>query len=170
MRSAAYHAVDSVGCLRGAGRHRRSGKSTLLNAIAGGVETDSGTVRLDDVDVTHWPEHRRASLMGRVFQSPFAGTASSLSIAENLILAARRGKPRGLGWALDASAREQGSGSRIAQSSRWGSRIRLDEPMGSLSARSAPGDDAADGDMGEARNCSCWTSTPARSTRRPRSR
>ena len=52
-------------------------------------------------DVTTWPEHRRAKLIGRVFQNPFSGTAPSMSIAENLALAARRGRPRGLGWALE---------------------------------------------------------------------
>ena len=77
-----------------------SGKSTLLNAVAGTFLVDSGRVTLAGVDVTDWPEHRRAGLIGRVFQNPFSGTAPSLSIAENLALAARRGLPRGLGWAL----------------------------------------------------------------------
>src|SRR5262249_53227721 len=48
-----------------------SGKSTLLNAVAGGFFVDSGTIRLDGADMTRWPEHRRASLIGRVFQNPF---------------------------------------------------------------------------------------------------
>jgi putative tryptophan/tyrosine transport system ATP-binding protein len=80
-----------------------SGKSTLLNAIAGGFFLDSGTLRLDGTDITTWPEHRRAALIGRVFQNPFSGTAPSMSIAENIALAARRGRPRGLGWALSRS-------------------------------------------------------------------
>src|SRR5204863_9409512 len=73
-----------------------SGKSTLLNAVAGGFFVDSGTIRLDGADITAWPEHRRASMIGRVFQNPFSGTAPTMSIAENLALAARRGRPRGL--------------------------------------------------------------------------
>jgi len=77
-----------------------SGKSTLLNAVAGAFLLDSGTITLDGSDITSWPEHRRAKLIGRVFQNPFSGTAPSMSIAENLALAARRGRPRGLGWAL----------------------------------------------------------------------
>lgn len=80
-----------------------SGKSTLLNAVAGGFFVDRGTIRLDGSDITMWPEHKRASLIGRVFQNPFSGTAPSMSIAENLVLAARRGKPRRLGWALTRS-------------------------------------------------------------------
>src|SRR6185503_2678223 len=82
-----------------------SGKSTLLNAVAGGFYVDSGTIRLDGTDITRWPEHRRAAMIGRVFQNPFSGTAPSMSIAENLVLAARRGRPRGLGWALTRSMR-----------------------------------------------------------------
>src|SRR5437762_7347113 len=68
-----------------------SGKSTLLNAVAGGFPLDAGTLTLDGHDVTAWPEHRRASHIGRVFQNPFSGTASSMPIAVHLALAERRG-------------------------------------------------------------------------------
>ena len=74
-----------------------SGKSTLLNAVAGSFFVDSGSITIDGHDVTKWPEHRRASLIGRVFQNPFSGTAPRLSIAENLALAAKRGLTRGSG-------------------------------------------------------------------------
>ncbi|MDZ4684485.1 MAG: ATP-binding cassette domain-containing protein [Planctomycetaceae bacterium] len=77
-----------------------SGKSTLLNAVAGSFIVDEGRIRIRDRDVTQWPEHRRAAMIGRVFQNPFTGTAPNLTIAENLALAARRGQRRGLGWAL----------------------------------------------------------------------
>lgn len=73
-----------------------SGKSTLLNAIAGTVAVNRGTVRIADKDVTRWPEHRRAALVGRVFQNPFSGTVPHLSVAENLAIAARRGSRRGV--------------------------------------------------------------------------
>ncbi len=77
-----------------------SGKSTLLNAVAGSFFVDSGKLALAGREITRWPEHKRAKLIGRVFQNPFSGTAPNMSIAENLAMAARRGKPRGLGWAL----------------------------------------------------------------------
>ena len=51
-----------------------SGKSTLLNALAGTFLVDDGSIVVDGTDVTRWPEHRRASLIGRVFQNPFSGT------------------------------------------------------------------------------------------------
>ena len=84
-----------------------SGKTTLLNAVAGSFIPDSGSIQLGGHDITHWPEHRRAALIGRVFQNPFSGTAPDMSIEENLVLAARRGLPRGLSWALTRSFRSQ---------------------------------------------------------------
>ncbi len=73
-----------------------AGKSTMLNAIAGGFFPDSGTIRHGDTDVTSWPEYTRASFIGRVFQDPLMGSAASLTIEENMALADRRGKARGL--------------------------------------------------------------------------
>ena len=108
-----------------------SGKSTLQNAVAGGFFVDSGTLILDGTDITTWPEHRRASMIGRVFQNPFSGTAPSMSIAENLTLAARRGRRRGLGWALKRSMR----GEIRDRVRRLNMKLedRLDNPIGSLS-------------------------------------
>src|SRR6266852_8298881 len=84
-----------------------SGKSTLLNAVAGSFYVDRGAIDIAGKDVTRWPEHRRASMIGRVFQNPFSGTAPSMTVAENLALAARRGRRRGLGWALKRSLRDE---------------------------------------------------------------
>lgn len=73
-----------------------AGKSTMLNAIAGVWDVDQGNIIIDDVDVTKLPEHKRAKYLGRVFQDPMTGTAATMEIQENLALAARRGKFRGL--------------------------------------------------------------------------
>ena len=108
-----------------------SGKSTLLNAIGGTFFVDSGTLRLAGRDVTRWPEHRRAEMIGRVFQNPFSGTAPNLSIAENLALSARRGQRRGLGWALSASLRARMRD--VVASLNMGLEDRLDNVIGSLS-------------------------------------
>ena len=108
-----------------------SGKSTLLNAIGGGFFLDSGSIRLAGTDLTAWPEHRRASLIGRVFQNPFSGTAPTMSIAENLALAARRGLRRGLGWVLGRTLRSD-LRERI-RTLNMGLEDRLDDPIGSLS-------------------------------------
>ena len=108
-----------------------SGKSTLLNAISGSFQPDAGQITLEGTDITKWPEHSRARFIGRVFQSPFMGTAASMSIAENLALAARRGKARGLGLTLPGEL-EQEIEHRVA-SLRMGLEKRLPYEMGSLS-------------------------------------
>ncbi len=84
-----------------------SGKSTMLNAVAGAFAVDSGQILLAGEDVTKWSEHERARYIGRVFQNPFSGTAPDMSIAENLALAALRGKKRGLGWAVSSRTAEE---------------------------------------------------------------
>jgi len=73
-----------------------SGKSTMLNIIAGLLTIDKGNITIDGKDVTKLPEHKRAFLLGRVFQDPMMGTAPHMSIEENLALAMRRGKMRTL--------------------------------------------------------------------------
>jgi len=74
-----------------------AGKSTLLNCLAGSYPVDEGSISIDSEDVTSWPEHRRAGDISRVFQNPLLGTCASLTIEQNLALAARRGKPHGFG-------------------------------------------------------------------------
>src|SRR5512135_3572909 len=108
-----------------------SGKSTLLNAIAGCFSLDEGEIHVAGQDVTRWPEHRRARLIGRVFQNPFTGTAPGMSIAENLALAARRGQRRKLGWALSRSLMDE-LRERVSQL-KMGLEDRLGNAIGSLS-------------------------------------
>lgn len=108
-----------------------SGKSTLLNAVSGSFFVDSGSIRIDGHDVTKWAEHRRASLIGRVFQDPFSGTAPRLSIAENFSLAAKRGLTRGLGWGLTHKLREELR--EVVRALNMKLEDRLDNAIGSLS-------------------------------------
>lgn len=83
-----------------------AGKSTLLNCVAGVYPIDKGTVLIEKNDVTNQPEHRLASVLGRVFQDPMMGTASSMGIQENLALAYRRGQRRGLRWGISAKEKD----------------------------------------------------------------
>lgn len=64
-----------------------AGKSTLFNAIAGSFFVDEGRITLDGEDITFAPEHRRAKVIGRLFQDPMKGTAPHMTIEENLALA-----------------------------------------------------------------------------------
>ena len=84
-----------------------SGKSTLMNCIAGVFYPDKGHILIDGVDVTRMPEHVRAKYIGRVFQDPMTGTAATMSIEENMAIAARRGERRGLGWGITKKERER---------------------------------------------------------------
>lgn len=82
-----------------------AGKSTSMNMVAGVYPIDRGTIILDGKDISDWPEYKRASLIGRVFQDPMMGTAANMSIEENLAMAYRRGKKRGLGWGVTKKER-----------------------------------------------------------------
>ena len=84
-----------------------AGKSTTLNAIAGVWSVDEGKIIIDGVDITKLSEHKRALYLGRVFQDPMTGTAATMSIDENMAIAARRGERRGLGWGITKKERER---------------------------------------------------------------
>ncbi|NWN90763.1 ABC transporter ATP-binding protein [Marinobacter adhaerens] len=108
-----------------------AGKSTFLNALAGEVMVDSGTIIVDNVNVTRLPTHRRAKRVARVFQDPLAGTCEGLSIEENLSLAIKRGQRRGLGSAVKKQYMEQFRDS--LSSLNLGLENRLGDKMGLLS-------------------------------------
>jgi len=108
-----------------------SGKSTLLNAVAGSFLPDRGRIRIAGEELTRRPDFRRAHLIARVFQSPFMGTAPHMSIAENLLLAHLRGRPRRPRISLDDTLREQ-LAERV-RSLEMGLEGRLDNLIGSLS-------------------------------------
>lgn len=84
-----------------------AGKSTLLNMIAGVYPLDSGTIELDGVDISRLSEPKRAQYLGRVFQDPMRGTAADMQIDENLALARRRGKHRGLAWGITKQEKDE---------------------------------------------------------------
>lgn len=73
-----------------------AGKSSMLNAISGALILDSGKVKIGGADVTGLPVHKRAMRLARVFQDPMKGTAASMTIAENMLLADLRSSKRTL--------------------------------------------------------------------------
>ena len=96
------HKGDFIAIIGGNG----AGKSTMLNMVAGVYPIDAGSIVLDGNDVSEYPEYKRAEFLGRVFQDPMRGTAADMEIQENLALAFRRGKKRGLGWGITKEERE----------------------------------------------------------------
>jgi len=109
-----------------------SGKSTLLNAIAGTLIPDRGRVRIGGREVTRWPEWRRAALVGRVFQNPVSGTIGHLTIAENLAVAAKRGRAHGVLRNALGRGRRREIADRVRELG-LGLEDRLDTPVGALS-------------------------------------
>ena len=106
-----------------------AGKSTFLNAIAGDLRVDSGTIRINHEDVTRLPTWDRSERVARVFQDPMAGTCEALTIEENMALALARGKSRRLRRAIDRQTRElfreRLSVLRLGLENRLGDRIGL---------------------------------------------
>lgn len=107
-----------------------AGKTTLLNVIAGTLRPDRGKVEILGQDVTRWPAQRRAKLIGRVFQDPLRGTASQLTVAENLALAAKKGG-RGLAPLLSRGRRRYLA--QVLASLEMGLEGRLGEKVAHLS-------------------------------------
>lgn len=108
-----------------------AGKSTLLNLIAGSIPADHGRIQIDRQTVTHLPEHRRAYLIGRIFQNPLSGTAGAMTIEENLGMAELRGRPRGLGRGVKRQRRSYYR--ELLQNLELGLEDRLKQPVSLLS-------------------------------------
>lgn len=108
-----------------------AGKTTLLNLVSGVYLPDEGKIEINGRNVGSLPEHKRAKFIGRVFQDPLQGTASSLTIEENLAIAALRGQGKGLRFAVTRKRREKFTDKLRALG--LGLEKRLQERVGSLS-------------------------------------
>ena len=84
-----------------------SGKTTLLNIISGAEKVTSGKVLIDNENVSRYAEYKRSKWIARVFQNPFTGTASELSILDNFRLAALRTQSKKLIIGIDSIFRKK---------------------------------------------------------------
>ena len=109
-----------------------AGKSSLVHVVAGTVRPTAGRVRIGGRDVTRWPDHRRATVVTRVFDDPRIGTAPELSIEDNLAMAMSRGRRRTMRFALNAKRRRV-MRERLAALG-LGLETRMHDPVGLLSA------------------------------------
>ena len=105
-----------------------AGKSTLFNAIAGSFYTDSGSIELAGRDITFMPEHKRARMIGRLFQDPMRGSAPGMSIEENLAMAAKSG-----GWFSHITKADRAMFREKLALLDMGLEDRLTQPVGLLS-------------------------------------
>ncbi|WP_430609091.1 ABC transporter ATP-binding protein [Enterococcus sp. DIV0876] len=108
-----------------------AGKSTLFNCISGTLPLTSGQITIDDQDVTNLSEEKRARYLARVFQDPKMGTAPRMTVAENLLLAQKRGQKRNLQLRQLQSQREDFYA--LCQQVGNGLENHLDTPTGNLS-------------------------------------
>lgn len=108
-----------------------SGKSTILNLIAGTLKSDEGDVSIDGKSIGKLEDYKRSKWIARIFQDPLAGTAPELSIAENFRLASLRTKKKGLNIGTN-QAFKNGLREQISQLD-LGLENKLDQSMGSLS-------------------------------------
>ena len=68
-----------------------AGKSTLFNLIAGTITPTSGSLHLNGLDISNEPEYKRARHIGRIFQNPLLGTASNMTLEDNMMITYRKG-------------------------------------------------------------------------------
>jgi putative ABC transport system ATP-binding protein len=108
-----------------------SGKTTLLNLVAGSVMPESGTITIDDNDVTKLADYKRSQWIARVFQNPMSGTASDLSILDNFRLAAIRTRPKGLSIGINDKFKREVK-DKIATLG-MGLENKIEQSMGTLS-------------------------------------
>jgi branched-chain amino acid transport system ATP-binding protein len=80
-----------------------AGKTTLFNLITGTLDADSGEIRLNGVDVTRMPAHKRcAAGIGRAYQIPHP--FENMTVFENLLVAAVHGRGGQVADAVDFCA------------------------------------------------------------------
>lgn len=74
-----------------------AGKSTLYNVISGTLKASAGKILFDEnedgneIDITNYPEYKRARFIGRIFQNPLLGTAGKMSLEDNMVICSKKG-------------------------------------------------------------------------------
>ena len=109
-----------------------AGKSTLVNVIAGELPASAGRIELDGVDVTHWPQPRRARAgLGRSYQR--TTIFPRFTVYENCRLSAQSRHQRGWDW-WSAAARCDASATQACDAmARTGLATLGDRVAGTLS-------------------------------------
>ena len=83
-----------------------AGKSTLYNIISGNLQPTTGSIKLNNQDITKLPEYKRAQYFGRIFQNPLLGTAGKMYLADNMMICSKKGW-KGLKISLTKQRREE---------------------------------------------------------------
>ncbi|MFD0764960.1 ABC transporter ATP-binding protein [Mucilaginibacter lutimaris] len=108
-----------------------SGKTTLLNLVAGNIIPNSGSITIENNNVTRLPEYKRSKWIARIFQNPLLGTAADLSIIDNFRLAALRTQSKGL--AIGKNAQFKALVRDKIATLNMGLEDKIEQPIGTLS-------------------------------------
>jgi putative ABC transport system ATP-binding protein len=73
-----------------------SGKSTVLNLIAGLILPDHGSININQIEVQKLKAFERSAFIARLFQNPLQGSVADLTVLENMRLAYLRNSSKGL--------------------------------------------------------------------------
>ncbi|MDY6969903.1 MAG: ATP-binding cassette domain-containing protein [Spirochaetota bacterium] len=68
-----------------------AGKTTLFNLISGNIFPTQGDLFIKGKNVTRHPEYKRAKYIGRIFQNPLLGTATNMTIEDNMMITFSKG-------------------------------------------------------------------------------
>jgi putative ABC transport system ATP-binding protein len=82
-----------------------AGKTTLFNLISGNLLPSSGSIFIHQKEVTKDLEYKRANYLGRIFQDPLLGTASGMTLEDNMMITYKKGF-KWLTISLDRKMRE----------------------------------------------------------------
>lgn len=83
-----------------------SGKTSMLNIICGSIDVDQGQILVNGGDISRQKDFARQKRIGRVYQDPSKGTCPSMTILENMSIAANKGKPYNLGRGINKANAE----------------------------------------------------------------
>lgn len=107
-----------------------AGKTTFFDSIAGKVIPTTGSIVLDNTDVTHVGEQQRASFITRIFQNTRLNSVGSFTVMQNLAIANYSRRYARLVDGMQGMSRE--SAERVVHAVGMHSSI-LDKPMNALS-------------------------------------
>lgn len=78
-----------------------SGKSTFMKMLTGDIEVDEGEILFDNNNIENLNSFKRKRFISNVYQDPNLGTASNMTVFENLSMADNKGHIYGLSLGLN---------------------------------------------------------------------
>jgi len=108
-----------------------AGKTTLFDLISGKIFPDQGSLYMDDQDITHLGEKKRASFIGKLHQNTYLGSCANLTLRENLSMIHLKDKKASLSKGTNLFPKEVVE--TLLKPLNLNLEKLLDAPMGTLS-------------------------------------